>query len=115
MAVPHYMASGMGGIGDLVARMEYNSNMKVDKAKEYVAKKLGISTLEIADECIMRELREELKIGTVTAVPGVPRGIAAKMNIEKLLDIKINSRNAQLSPLNYFFRGAKPPTYFPEK
>ena len=57
MAVPHYMASGMGGIrsaGDLVARMEYNSNMKVDKAKEYVAKKLGISTLEIADECIMR-------------------------------------------------------------
>ena len=81
MAVPHYMASGMGGIrsaGDLVARMEYNSNMKVDKAKEYVAKKLGISTLEIADECIMRE-------------PGVPRGIAAKMNIEKLLDIKINS------------------------
>ena len=78
MAVPHYMASGMGGIrsaGDLVARMEYNSNMKVDKAKEYVAKKLGISTLEIADECI----------------PGVPRGIAAKMNIEKLLDIKINS------------------------
>ena len=64
MAVPHYMASGMGGIrsaGDLVARMEYNSNMKVDKAKEYVAKKLGISTLEIADECIMRELREELK------------------------------------------------------
>ena len=94
MAVPHYMASGMGGIrtaGDLVARMEYDSNMKIDKAKEYVAKKLGIDSLEIADECIMRELREELKIGTVTAVPGVPRGIAAKMNIEKLLDIKINS------------------------
>ena len=94
MAVPHYMASGMGGIrtaGDLVARMEYDSNMKIGKAKEYVAKKLGIDTLDIADECIMRELREELKIGTVTAVPGVPRGIAAKMNIEKLLDIKINS------------------------
>ena len=72
MAVPHYMASGMGGIrtaGDLVARMEYDSNMKIDKAKEYVAKKLGIDSLEIADECIMRELREELKIGTVTAVP----------------------------------------------
>ena len=83
MAVPHYMASGMGGIrtaGDLVARMEYDSNMKIDKAKEYVAKKLGIDSLEIADECIMRELREELKIGTVTAVPGVPRGIAAKRN-----------------------------------
>ena len=94
MAVPHYMASGMGGIrsaGDLVARMEYDRSMKVDEAKEYVAKKLGISTLEIADECIMRELREELGTGGVTAVPGVPRGIAAKMNIEKLLDIKINN------------------------
>ena len=94
MAVPHYMASGMGGIrsaGDLVARMEYDRSMKVDEAKEYVAKKLGISILEIADECIMRELREELGIGVITAVPGAPRGIAAKMNIEKLLGIKINS------------------------
>lgn len=94
MAVPHYMASGMGGIrtaGDLVARMEYSRNMKIDKAKEYVAKKLGLSTLDIADEHVMRDLREELKLGTVTAIPGVPRGIAAKMNIEKLLDIKINS------------------------
>ena len=76
---------------NLVARVEYDKNLKVDKAKEYVAKKLGLDSLEIADEYIMRELREELKIGTVTAVPGVPRGIAAKMNIEKLLDIKINS------------------------
>ena len=39
----------------------------------------------------MRDLREELKIGVVTGLPGAPRGIAAKMNIEKLLDIKINS------------------------
>jgi dimethylamine--corrinoid protein Co-methyltransferase len=94
MAVPHFMASGMGGIrtaGDLVARMEYSQNMKIGKAKEYVAKKLGISTLEIADEYIMRGLREDLKIGVVTGVPGAPRGIAAKMNIERLLDIKINS------------------------
>ena len=94
MAVPHYMASGMGGIrsaGDLVARMEYDKSMKVDKAKEYVAKKLGLSTLDIADEHVMRDLREELKIGVVTGLPGSPRGIAAKMNIEKLLDIKINS------------------------
>lgn len=90
----HMLASGMGGIrtaGDLVARMEYAKNMKVDKAKEYVAKKLGLSTLDIADEHVMRDLREELKIGVVTGLPGSPRGIAAKMNIEKLLDIKINS------------------------
>jgi len=94
MAVPHFMASGMGGIrtaGDLVARMQFSKNMKIDKAKEYVAKKLGLSTLEIADEHILRELREELKIGVVTGVPGAPRGIAAKMNIERLIDTKINS------------------------
>lgn len=94
MAVPHYMASGMGGIrsaGDLVARMEYSKRMKIGKAKEYVAKKIGVSALDIADEHVMRELREELKIGVITGVPNAPRGIAAKMNIEKLLDIKINS------------------------
>ncbi len=94
MAVSHYMASGMGGIrtaGDLVARMEYSRNMKVDEAKEYVAKKLGVGVLDLSDEYVMRQLREELRIGTVTAVPGVPRGIAAKMNIEKLLDIRISS------------------------
>ena len=94
MDMAHMLASGMGGIrtaGDLVARMEYAKNMKVDKAKEYVAKKLGLSTLDIADEHVMRDLREELKIGVVTGLPGAPRGIAAKMNIEKLLDIKINS------------------------
>ena len=94
MAVPHFMASGMGGIrtsGDLVARMEYSKNLRIDEAKEYVAKKLGISTLDIADECIMRDLREELKLGVITGLPGAPRGIAAKMNIENLLDIKINS------------------------
>ena len=94
MAVPHFMASGMGGIrssGDLVARMQFSKNMKIGKAKEYVAKKLGLSVMEIADEHIMRELREELKIGVITGVPNAPRGIAAKMNIERLIDTKINS------------------------
>ena len=94
MAIPHYMTAGMGGIrsaGDLVSRMQFSKNMKIGKAKEYVAKKLGLSTLEIADEYLMRELREELKIGIITGVPGAPRGIAAKMNIENILDIKINS------------------------
>lgn len=94
MAVSHYMASGMGGIrtaGDLVARMEFAKNMKIDDAKDYVAKKLGISALEIADEHIMRDLREELSLGVVTGLPGAPRGIAAKMRIEDLLGIKINS------------------------
>ena len=32
-----------------------------------------------------------MKLGVVTAVPNAPRGIAAKLNIEELLGIKINS------------------------
>jgi len=39
----------------------------------------------------MRELREELDIGVITSVPGAAKGIAAKMNIEKLLGVRINS------------------------
>jgi dimethylamine--corrinoid protein Co-methyltransferase len=39
----------------------------------------------------MHELREELDIGVITSVPSAAKGIAAKMNIEKLLDVRINS------------------------
>ncbi|KKL57758.1 hypothetical protein LCGC14_2232220 [marine sediment metagenome] len=45
MAVSHGIASGMGGIrtaGDLVAWMQISRKMKIDEAKQYVAKKLGI-------------------------------------------------------------------------
>ena len=79
MPISHIMASGMTGIraaGDLVAR-----------------KKFGVDVMDLVDEHVMRELREELDIGVITSVPGAAKGIAAKMNIEKLLDIKINSCN----------------------
>ncbi len=94
MPISHIMASGMTGIraaGDLVARMEFSKKMRIGEAKEYVAKKLGVSTLDLSDEHVMRELREELDIGVITSVAGAAKGIAAKMNIEKLLDTKINS------------------------
>ncbi|NLU58231.1 MAG: [dimethylamine--corrinoid protein] Co-methyltransferase, partial [Methanosarcina thermophila] len=74
-----------------VARMQFSKNMRIAEAKEYVAKKLGVDVMDLVDEHIMRELREELDIGVITSVPGAAKGIAAKMNIEKLLDIKINS------------------------
>jgi dimethylamine--corrinoid protein Co-methyltransferase len=93
MPITHIMTSGMSGIraaGDLVARMEFSKNMRLNDAKNYVAKKLGVSTMDLSDEYVMRELREELGIGVVTSVAGAPKGIAAKMNIEKLLDVKIN-------------------------
>ena len=93
MPITHIMTSGMSGIraaGDLVARMEFSKNMRLNDAKDYVAKKLGVSTMELSDEYVMRDLREELGIGVITSVAGAPKGIAAKMNIEKLLDVKIN-------------------------
>jgi len=38
----------------------------------------------------MRQLREELDIGVITGVPGIAKGMAAKVRIADLLDIKIN-------------------------
>lgn len=94
MAATHALAGGMGGIrtaGDLVARMMYGKSMKLGKAKDYVARKLGVTAMDLVDENVMRNLREELGIGTITSVPGTPKGMPAKLNIEKLLDITINS------------------------
>jgi dimethylamine--corrinoid protein Co-methyltransferase len=94
MPISHIMTSGMSGIraaGDLVARMEFSKGMRIGEAKDYVAKKLDVTTDDLSDEYVMRELREDLGIGVITSVAGAPKGIAAKSNIEKLLDIKINS------------------------
>jgi len=93
MPIAHIMASGMTGIragGDLVARMQLSKSMKIKEAKEYVAKKIGVDAFDLSDEYAMRDVREELGLGVVTSVPGAPKGISAKMNIEKALDIKIN-------------------------
>ena len=94
MAISHGIASGMGGMrtaGDLVARMQLNYRMRLPEAKKYVADKLHVTPLDLSDPYTMRLLREELDIGTITGVPGVAKGIAAKARIAKLLDIKINS------------------------
>lgn len=97
IAIPHAIASGMGGIrttGDLVARMQMTWGMKIAEAKKYVADKLGISVPEMIDEVLMREVREDLKIGFITSRGGHPKGIEAKHHIARLLDIDINSVNA---------------------
>ena len=96
MPIAHIMAAGMGGMrtaGDLVAWMQLSKKMKLPEAKQYVAKKLGVSVLDLTNEDVMYPLREELGIGVVTAVAGGPKGILAKARIAKLLDIEINSVN----------------------
>jgi len=94
MHLAHIFASGMGGIrttGDLVAWMQLIKKMKITAAKKYVAKKLGIDLLDLVNEEVMRQLREDLGIGTITSVAGRPNGIRANLKVAELLDININS------------------------
>jgi dimethylamine--corrinoid protein Co-methyltransferase len=94
MQIAHIVASGMGGIrttGDLVAWMQITRKMKISQAKQYVAEKLGIEIIDLTNEELMRELREDLGIGVITSIAGGPRGMRAKLRIAELLDININS------------------------
>jgi dimethylamine--corrinoid protein Co-methyltransferase len=94
MHIAHIMSSGMGGLrtaGDLVGWMQMTRKMKINKAKDYVAMKLGVKVSDLVDEEIMRSVREKLGIGTVTSIAGSPKGIRAKCKIAEVLDIHINS------------------------
>jgi dimethylamine--corrinoid protein Co-methyltransferase len=97
-AVSHGVASGMGGIrtaGDLVARMQITRGMRLPEAKEYVAGKLGVSTLNLSDPTVMFDVRKEfglggiLESGEVTDVDD-PIGIEAKFNIAAVLDVPVS-------------------------
>jgi len=96
MPTAHIMAAAMGGMrtaGDLVAWMQMTRKMKIAEAKAYVAKKLGVEPIDLTDEELLRQIREDLDIGVITAVAGSAKGIAAKFKIADLLDIQINSVN----------------------
>ncbi len=79
--------------GDLVARLQLNRGMKIDAAKKYVAEKLGVSEMDLADTVVMNEIREDLDIGRVNETPAVAKGIDAKFRIAELLDLEINCVN----------------------
>ncbi len=94
MHIAHIFACGMGGIrtsGDLVAWMQLIKKMKIAEAKQYVAQKLGIGIADLANEEVLRQLREDLGIGIITSVAGSPKGIRAKLKIAELLAVPINS------------------------
>jgi dimethylamine--corrinoid protein Co-methyltransferase len=96
MAVAHGVASGIGGIrsaGDLVARMQVSRGMRLPEAKKYVAGKLGAAVEDIADPVKMDEIREDLNLGRVNAIPGAAKGIDAKFRIAEVLGIEINCVN----------------------
>ena len=90
----------MGGLrttGDLVGWMQIVRKMKINEAKQYVAKKLGVDVIDLTNEEVIRSVREDLGIGVVTSVAGSPKGIRAKIKIAELLDIHINSVDLFLS------------------
>jgi dimethylamine---corrinoid protein Co-methyltransferase len=94
MSISHIVASCMGGIrtsGDLVAWMQMTQKMRINEAKAYVAEKLGIDVIDLTNEDVMRNLREDLGIGTIVSIAGSPKGIRAKKKIAELLGIKIRS------------------------
>ncbi len=84
----------MGGIrtaGDLVLRMQLARGLKIDRAKDYVAGKLGVTPFDLSDCSVMRELRQSLDIGYPMPDPGAAKGIEAKIKIAALLGMRINS------------------------
>jgi len=94
MHLAHIFASGMGGIrttGDLVAWMQLIKKMKLAEAKQYVADKLKVDLPDLINEELMRQLREDLGIGTIVSVAGGPKGMRAKLKIAELLGVRINS------------------------
>ena len=93
MAISHAMASGMGGVrtaGDLVARMQMAKGMRLNDAKKYVADKLKVDILDLVDPVVMDGVREDLDIGRTHSIASAAKGIEAKYNIARLLDIEIN-------------------------
>jgi len=93
MAVTHESVAGMGGIrtcGDLVFRMQM-AKMRINEAKAYVAEKLHISVSDLADCAVMKDVREELNIGTTQSRPNAGIGIQTKFRIANIMGITINS------------------------
>ena len=83
--------SGIRTAGDLVLRMQLAKSMKIDDAKKYVAEKLGVKPIDLSDSDRMAEIRVKNGLGRSFDLNKLPKGIEAKFNIAKILDIKINS------------------------
>ena len=73
--------------------MQLTKRMRLAEAKRYVAEKLKVTPRDLVDECVMRDVRHDLDIGTITSIPNSAKGIAAKCRIAELLGVEINSVN----------------------
>ena len=71
--------------------MQLIKKMKLAEAKQYVAEKLKVDVPDLINEELIRQLREDLGIGTIVSVAGSPKGMRAKLKIAELLGVRINS------------------------
>ena len=83
-----------------MAWMQLTRRLKIDEAKQYVAAKLGISVLDLSNEEVMQQIREELDIGIISGPADATKGVAARARIAELLDISIHSVNVFKAKLN---------------
>jgi len=70
--------------------------MRLKQAKEYVARKLGVSVMDLSDPVVMLDVRKERGLGASTEAGEIiyvddPAGLEAKFHIAELLDIPVNS------------------------
>ena len=74
-------------------RLQLSKKMKINDAKAYVAKKLGVTIEELCDVVVMSDLREDLGLGLAHVEPNAEAnaGMEAKFRIAEVLGIKINS------------------------
>ena len=74
-------------------RVQLAKKLRIKEAKQYVADKLGLTTLEICDIITMSDVREDRGFGLPHIEPCAESniGMEAKFRIAKALDIKINS------------------------
>ncbi len=94
MEAAHELAVGMCGIrstGDMVLRVQLAKGYKIDRAKAYVAEKLGVPVEDLADPLMMAELREKHGLGMMQPTDNVPINMEVKMRIAEILDLPINS------------------------
>ena len=67
------------------------AGMRINEAKAYVAGRLHVSENDLADCAVMKDLREELNIGTTQSRPNAGVGIQTKFRIAEIMGITINS------------------------
>ena len=69
--------------------------MRLKQAKEYVARKRGVSVMDLCDPVVMLDVRKERGLGASTEAGEIiyvddPVGLEAKFHIAELLDIPVN-------------------------